>query len=84
VTLARRVQRLEAGAVGRAPVAVLIYADGVAIVHLTDTGEQLPREGFRQHWPGAPTLKAYGDPRMVDPLGADWSDAPPPRSSADC
>jgi hypothetical protein len=28
-------------------------------------------------------LKGYLDWRMVDALDADWSDAPPPRSSAD-
>ena len=28
-------------------------------------------------------VKVYGDPRMDNPLEADWHDAPPPRSSAD-
>jgi hypothetical protein len=31
----------------------------------------------------AVVVKFYGDPRMDNPLEANWDDAPPPRSSAD-
>ena len=31
----------------------------------------------------AVTVKVYTDPRMDNPIEADWHDAPPPRSSAD-
>ena len=29
------------------------------------------------------TVKVYTDPRMDNPIEANWDDAPPPRSSAD-
>jgi hypothetical protein len=31
----------------------------------------------------AVTVKVYTDPRMENPIEANWDDAPPPRSSAD-
>ena len=84
MTLGRRVGRLEAGTgFGKAPAACLIYVGGAATAHLTATGEQMPKGEYVRRWPQHPALKAYTDARMVDPLVADWSDAPLPRSSAD-
>ncbi len=83
MTLARRVRQLERVGHGHAPAACLVYAAGSATAYLSATGERLPLAEYDRRWPGHPVLKAYGDPRMVDPLVADWSDAPTPRSSAD-
>ncbi len=80
--LARRLARLEQGHAA-APEACIVYADGSATAVFHATGEGLPLEEYRRRWPRQPALKAYLDPRMLDPLAADWSDAPPPRSSAD-
>ena len=85
MTLRRRVALLEAGAgFGVAPAACWIYADGRSEVYLYGSGEWMPKAECDRRWPNHPHLKAYGDRRMAvlfDEVG--WSDAPPPRSSAD-
>ncbi len=80
--LARRLARLEAGRAA-APEACVVCDGGAATVVLHGTGEELPLAEYRRRWPRQPAPKAYLDRRMLDPLAADWSDAPPPRSSAD-
>ncbi len=82
MTLLRRLERLERGHTA-APAGCVVSADGAATVVLHATGERLPLEEYRRCWPRQPALKAYTDERMVNALAADWSDAPPPRSSAD-
>jgi hypothetical protein len=85
MTLGKRIAKLEAGAnVGQAPNAVWVYeGPDYSYAYLWDTREWLPYAEYARRWPHHPTLKAYTDRRMVNPLDADWGDAPPPRSSAD-
>ena len=80
-----RIAKLEAGAgFGQAPHAVWVYeGPAYSYAYLWDTREWLPYAEYDRRWPQHPHLKAYTDRRMVNPLDADWDDAPPPRSSAD-
>lgn len=83
MSVRHRVAKLEARmGFGLAPPAIAVFADGAAAAYIQATGERMPLAEYDAHWPGHPILKAYTDWRMVDALNADWSDAPPPRSSA--
>ena len=82
-----RLRRLEARRDTGAPDACAVRyppeAGGRVEVYITGTGERMPLAEYAARWPHHRPLKYYPDPRMANPLEADWSDAPPPRSSAD-
>ncbi len=64
--LGRRLARLEAARETAAPAACVVYAGGVAIVHIYATGERLPLEEYVRRWPQHPPLKAYGNWMLVE------------------
>ena len=85
MSIGHRIAKLEVGAqFGQAPNAVWVHeGEQFSYAYLWESREWLPKEDYDRRWPQHPNLKAYTDRRMVDPLGADWGDAPPHRSSAD-
>ncbi len=64
--LEARVRRLEAGRETAAPEACVVYADGVAIVHIYATGERLPLGEYARRWSQHPSLKEYGNWTLIE------------------
>ncbi len=61
-----RLRRLEAARETAAPAACVVYADGVAIVHLYAAGARLPLAEYARRWPRHPPLKEYGNWMLVE------------------